>query len=83
MVLVRRQSVQCHEQWTVELTNLTDHHKFTSTVTPSIYYFYTSEKSELSLQNIQISAVIKLADKSGYRDNGYPDLETLPLNDSR
>jgi len=48
----------CHKQWTVELTNLTDHVKFTSMI---IHYFHTSEKSGFSLQNIRIFSCHKIS----------------------
>jgi len=46
-----------------------------------LHYFHTSEKSHFHFKISGFSAAIKikLADKSGYQDNGYPDLQTLVL----
>ena len=65
----------CRQQWTVELT---DHQKFLGCMKiVIIHYFHTSKKSGFSLH--RFSAAIKLVyrPKSGYPDNGYPDLQTL------
>jgi len=38
----------------------------------------TAATAGFSLQDIGFLAAIKLTDKSGYPDNGYPDMQTLP-----
>jgi len=45
-------------------------HKFTQ-------FLQTAETAGFSLKVSGFLAAIKLTDKSGYADNGYPDMQTL------
>jgi len=54
-------------------TDLTYQHKFTSTV---IHYFHTSKYPDFHFKISGFSAVMKLADKSGYP---HPDLQSAVL----